>query len=45
VVPWAISTLMPHYGWEGGSPGFLNRLGLIMVILGEREIPGVRQRS
>jgi protein-S-isoprenylcysteine O-methyltransferase Ste14 len=33
VVPWAISTLMPHYGWEGGSPGFLNRLGLIPVIL------------
>ena len=33
VVPWAISTLMPHYGWKGGSPGFLNRLGLIPVIL------------
>ncbi len=31
VVPWAISTLLPHYGWEGGSPGFWNRLGLIPV--------------
>ena len=32
VVPWAISTLMPHYGWEGGAPGFLNRLGLVLVM-------------
>jgi protein-S-isoprenylcysteine O-methyltransferase Ste14 len=31
VVPWAISRLMPRYGWEGGSPGFWNRLGLIPV--------------
>ncbi len=31
VVPWAISTLMPRYGWEGRSPGFWNRLGLIPV--------------
>ncbi|HLJ14926.1 MAG TPA: isoprenylcysteine carboxylmethyltransferase family protein [Bryobacteraceae bacterium] len=33
VVPWAISTLMPRYGWEGGSPGFWNRLGLIPVTI------------
>jgi hypothetical protein len=32
VVRWAISTLMPRYGWEVGSPGFWNRLGLIVVI-------------
>jgi protein-S-isoprenylcysteine O-methyltransferase Ste14 len=24
---------MPRYGWEAGSPGFWNRLGLILVIL------------
>jgi protein-S-isoprenylcysteine O-methyltransferase Ste14 len=31
VVPWAISTLMPRYGWVEGSPGIWNRLGLIPV--------------
>jgi protein-S-isoprenylcysteine O-methyltransferase Ste14 len=31
VVPWAISTLMPRYGWAEGSPGIWNRLGLIPV--------------
>ena len=32
VVPWAISTLMPRYGWEVGAPGFWNQLGLIVMI-------------
>ena len=31
VIPWAISTLMPHYGWQRGAPGFWNWLGLIPV--------------
>jgi protein-S-isoprenylcysteine O-methyltransferase Ste14 len=33
VLPWALSTLMPRYGWVGGSPGFWNRLGLMVVAL------------
>jgi hypothetical protein len=31
VIPWAISTLMPRYGWERGKPGSWNWLGLIPV--------------
>jgi protein-S-isoprenylcysteine O-methyltransferase Ste14 len=34
VVPWALSTLLPRYGWAEGSPGFWNRIGLIVVALG-----------
>lgn len=33
VVPWALSTLLTRYGWAEGSPGFWNRLGLIVVAL------------
>ena len=33
VVPWALSTLLPRYGWAGGSPGIWNRLGLIVIAL------------
>ena len=33
VLPWAISRLTLRYGWEGGSPGFWNRLGLIPVAI------------
>jgi protein-S-isoprenylcysteine O-methyltransferase Ste14 len=33
VLPWALSTHMPRYGWAEGSPGFWNRLGLIVVAL------------
>ena len=33
VVPWAISTLLPRYGWVQGSPGFWNRIGLIPVTI------------
>jgi protein-S-isoprenylcysteine O-methyltransferase Ste14 len=31
VLPWAISTLMPRYGWTEGVPGIWNRPGLILV--------------
>ena len=31
VVPWAVSTLVPRYGWDNGSPGIWNWLGLIPV--------------
>jgi protein-S-isoprenylcysteine O-methyltransferase Ste14 len=31
VIPWVISRLMPRYGWERGTPGFWNWLGLIPV--------------
>jgi protein-S-isoprenylcysteine O-methyltransferase Ste14 len=31
VLPWALSTLLPRYGWAAGSPGLWNRLGLIVV--------------
>jgi protein-S-isoprenylcysteine O-methyltransferase Ste14 len=34
VLPWALSTLLPRYGWVEGSPGIWNRLGLIVVALG-----------
>ena len=34
VIPWAISLLMPHYGWVAGQPGSWNWLGLIPVALG-----------
>jgi protein-S-isoprenylcysteine O-methyltransferase Ste14 len=33
VLPWAISTRMPRYGWAEGTPGMWNRLGLILVAL------------
>ena len=33
VIPWALSTLLPRYGWADGSPGIWNRLGLIVVAL------------
>ena len=49
VLPWAISTRMPRYGWAEGTPGMWNRLGLILVassakglvsiLLGEDENP------
>jgi protein-S-isoprenylcysteine O-methyltransferase Ste14 len=32
--PWAISTLMPRYGWSEGAPGVWNWLGLIPVLAG-----------
>jgi protein-S-isoprenylcysteine O-methyltransferase Ste14 len=31
VIPWALSTLMPRYGWQEGSPGVWNRFGVIVV--------------
>ncbi len=34
VVPWAISSLMPRYGWTDGHPGLWNLLGLTPVVLG-----------
>ena len=34
VVPWAISLLMPRYGWTEGRPIIWNLLGLIPVMLG-----------
>jgi protein-S-isoprenylcysteine O-methyltransferase Ste14 len=33
VVPWAISRLMPRYGWENGAPGIWNWLGLVPVTI------------
>ena len=33
VLPWAISTRMPRYGWAEGTPGMWNRLGLILVAI------------
>ena len=33
VVPWALSTLLPRYGWAEGSPAIWNRLGLIVIAL------------
>ena len=33
VLPWALSTRTPRYGWAEGSPGNWNRLGLILVAL------------
>ncbi len=32
--PWAISLLMPRYGWAVGRPGLWNLLGLIPVVVG-----------
>lgn len=34
VLPWAISLLMPHYGWSAGHPANWNLLGLIPVGIG-----------
>lgn len=34
VLPWALSTRMPRYGWTEGSPGIWNLFGLIVVALG-----------
>jgi protein-S-isoprenylcysteine O-methyltransferase Ste14 len=31
VAPWAISRLGPRYGWEHGSPGYWNSIGLLSV--------------
>ena len=31
VLPWALSTLLPRYGWAEGSPGYWNWIGLIVV--------------
>jgi len=31
VIPWALSTVMPRYGWQQGAPGIGNRMGLIVV--------------
>jgi protein-S-isoprenylcysteine O-methyltransferase Ste14 len=33
-MPWAISLLMPRYGWTQGRPGFWNLLGLIPILVG-----------
>ena len=33
VLPWALSTRMPRYGWGEGSPEIWNRFGLIVVAL------------
>lgn len=33
VLPWAISSLIPHYGWSEGRPGNWNLLGLIPVVI------------
>jgi len=30
-IPWALSTVMPRYGWQHGAPGVWNRLGIIVV--------------
>ena len=32
--PWAISRLLPRYGWDGGRPGLLNLLPLTLVVAG-----------
>ena len=34
VVPWAISSLTPRYGWTQARPGIWNLLGLIPVVVG-----------
>ena len=34
VVPWAISSLTPRYGWTNGQPGTWNLPGVILVALG-----------
>ena len=34
VLPWAISLLTSHYGWETGRPGLWNLFGLIPVLIG-----------
>ena len=34
VIPWAVSLLTIHYGWEDGRPGVLNLLGLIPISVG-----------
>lgn len=34
VIPWAISLLMPRYGWTADRPGAWNFLGLIPVVIG-----------
>jgi len=31
VIPWALSTLMPRYGWQQGAPAVWNRFGVIFV--------------
>jgi protein-S-isoprenylcysteine O-methyltransferase Ste14 len=33
VVPWALSTRLPRYGWAGGSPGLCNQIGLVVIAL------------
>ena len=34
LLPWAISSLTPRYGWNQGHPGGWNLLGVIPVVLG-----------
>ncbi|MDP9222410.1 MAG: isoprenylcysteine carboxylmethyltransferase family protein [Actinomycetota bacterium] len=34
VIPWAISSVTPRYGWTHGQPGVWNLLGLIPVVVG-----------
>jgi protein-S-isoprenylcysteine O-methyltransferase Ste14 len=34
VVPWAISSLTPRYGWTDGYPGLWNLLGIAPVVSG-----------
>jgi len=31
VIPWALSTIMPRYGWRQGSPGVWNRFGVLLI--------------
>lgn len=31
VLPWALSTRLPRYGWTEGSPGYWNWIGVIVV--------------
>jgi hypothetical protein len=33
-VPWAVSLLVPRYGWTGGEPGPWNWAGLLPVLAG-----------
>jgi protein-S-isoprenylcysteine O-methyltransferase Ste14 len=31
VLPWALSTRLPRYGWAEGSPGYWNWIGLMVI--------------
>jgi protein-S-isoprenylcysteine O-methyltransferase Ste14 len=34
LLPWAISLLMPRYGWNDHGPSIWNYLGLVLVVIG-----------